>query len=315
LAGSVFYQSYYGTVERCSLAESDLAGKVVVVTGASDGIGYQTALLAAHRNARVIMGVRDPRKGQTARDNIVKATNSISVSVIGLDLSSMKKVHKFVDKVEQLYGQVDVLINNAAISTSQRDAHRQTTSEGLELVMATNHLGPLHLSRRILAILAADGKIITTSCESNLAVDQLEPKDLNSEMSYRPDSLYEKSKLLNIMMARTLAEKMSIRQSSFSLDPGFTWTNLYHNNKSPSAWLVWLLGPLFGANAAANSCRTAFWLAAAAFSGPGGNTVTSGQHYRNCAVSTKVNALADKKELRDQMWQASVDLVDSVLYV
>ena len=79
---------------------------------------------------------------------------------------------------------------------------RQVTTEGLELLLATNHLGPLHLTTRLLPVLADTGKVITISSDSNLHVESVNPGDLNSEQNYTPHTLYAATKLYNIMMTR-----------------------------------------------------------------------------------------------------------------
>ena len=107
---------------------------------------------------------------------------------------------RFVDKLKEMYGRVDVLINNAA--QGRVSTERETTREGLEEMIATNHLGPLHLSTRILPILSTHGKIITISSGSNLHSGIIDPTDLNSEHKYSPGTLYAETKLLNIMMTR-----------------------------------------------------------------------------------------------------------------
>ena len=99
-----------------------------------------------------------------------------------------------------MYGRVDVLINNAA--QGRVSTERETTREGLEKMIATNHLGPVHLSTRILPILSTHGKIITISSGSNLYSGIINPTDLNSEHKYSPGTLYAETKLLNIMMTR-----------------------------------------------------------------------------------------------------------------
>jgi len=307
VVATVYYKSYYGTVFSCHLGDLDLAGKVVIVTGANAGIGYHVALELAKRNARVILGCRSAEKGAQAREKIMKATGSNSVAVIGLDLSNMKKVVKFVDKVRESYGLVDVLINNAAMGLGNGEAGRQTTQEGLELLMATNHLGPLLLSTKILPLLAEDGKIISISSDSNLKCLGIDPDDLNSETSYQPSTLYAKTKLLNILMTRSLLDRLVGSQGAYSVDPGFTWTNIHSSQlPGPLGLLIYLVGPLLGATSPANACQTPVWLA-----GGGGE---NGEHYYDCQKSDKVNALAGDELLRQQAWNKSLELIDSVLY-
>ena len=109
-----------------------------------------------------------------------------------------------MDKVIEDYGKVDILINNAAIGIGEGVEGRQVTAEGLELLLATNHLGPLHLTTRLLPVLADTGKVITISSDSNLHVESVNPGDLNSEQNYTPHTLYATTKLYNIMMTRLI---------------------------------------------------------------------------------------------------------------
>jgi len=305
---AVYYQSVYGTQSHCDLSQVDLTDKVVVVTGANTGIGYHIAVEAASRGARVIMGCRSPEKGRKARDQVVAESGSSTVALIGLDLSSIKKVHKFVDKVIEDYGKVDILINNAAIGIGEGVEGRQVTAEGLELLLATNHLGPLHLTTRLLPVLADTGKVITISSDSNLHVESVNPGDLNSEQNYTPHTLYATTKLYNIMMTRSLVTRLGGMQRAYSVDPGFTWTNI-HTSQLPLsiAAQIWLFGPLLGAWSSGVASRTPVWLAGGRGAGP------NGQHWYNCRHSTQVHPLARDTQLMEAVWQHSIELINSAL--
>jgi NAD(P)-dependent dehydrogenase (short-subunit alcohol dehydrogenase family) len=223
-----------------------LKGRLVLVTGANAGIGYHVSLAVASRGGRLVMACRDANRGIAAREAIVKATGSDSVGLIGLDLSSMKRVAKFVENFRDKYGQVDVIINNAATGLGAGVRGREETGEGLERVMATNHLGPHLLTTGLLPLLADNGTVVTLSSDSNLLADDLE--DLNSEGEYRAHSLYARSKLANILMTRELEAREAGNRRFHSVDPGFTWTDI-HSFQLPalSSWLVWVAGPLLGA--------------------------------------------------------------------
>jgi len=281
-----------------------LEGKVVLVTGANAGIGYHTSLAVASRGGRLVMGCRDPNKGQAAREAIMRATGSKQVGLIGIDLSSMKRVAKFVENFRSTYDKVDVLINNAATGLGSGVRGREETSEGLERMMATNHLGPHLLSTSLLPLLAPNGTVVTISSDSNLHATSME--DLNSETEYRPHTIYARSKLANILMTRELEARESGQVRFHSVDPGFTWTDI-HTSQLPflHSWLVWVAGPLLGARSPVQAAATPLWLA----QGGGGR----GGHWEDCRKCEKINKIADDLRLRKSVWEETEELIGRAL--
>lgn len=281
-----------------------LEGKVVLVTGANTGIGYHTALAVASRGGRLVMGCRDAQKGQAAREAIIRATGSKQVALIGLDLSSMKRVAKFVENFRSTYDKVDVIINNAATGLGSGVRGREETSEGLERVMATNHLGPQLLTNSLLPILADNGTVVTISSDSNLHATSMD--DLNSEKEYRSHSIYARSKLANILMTRELEAVEEGERRFHSVDPGFTWTDI-HTSQLPflHSWVVWVAGPLLGARSPVQAAATPLWLA----QGGGGR----GGHWEDCRKCEKVNKIADDLQLRRDVWAESEQLIERAL--
>ena len=262
------------------------------------------------------MGCRNPRKAQTARDSIVAATGSQMVSVIGIDLAKMKHVTKFVENFREKFDRLDVIINNAATGVSDADKKRSETPEGLELVMATNHLGPLHLTKSLLPLLSKDGVVITMSGSPDMTqtvdMDNLNSDtdyDLNSETDYDPVTLYGRTKLFNIMMTRELAVRSAESRpgvSFYSVDPGFTWTNLHSSLLHPATtWGVWLAGPVLGAALASTAASTPVWLA-----GGGAMGNWSGEHWTHCAMSG--GGQGGQVE-RAKLWGESEKLIDKAL--
>src|ERR1035441_2500892 len=111
-----------------------MAGKTVIITGANSGIGFATAKVLAERGARVVLAVRDEKKGKKAADAIRGVTE-----VRKLDLANLESVRAFVRSWE---GPIDLLINNAGITASSLSR----TADGFELTFGTNHLGPFALT-------------------------------------------------------------------------------------------------------------------------------------------------------------------------
>ncbi|GJM91388.1 hypothetical protein PR202_ga07752 [Eleusine coracana subsp. coracana] len=115
----------------------DGRGMVAVITGASNGIGLETARVLALRGVHVVMGVRNVSAGLAAKEAILAKVPGAKVDVLELDLSSMASVRTFASMFESLNLPLNILINNAGVMT--RNCTR--SSDGLELHFATNHIG------------------------------------------------------------------------------------------------------------------------------------------------------------------------------
>ena len=124
----------------------DQSGRVVVVTGANTGIGYQTAAVLAHRGAHVVLAVRNPEKGNAALSRIVAAGPRADVTLQALDLSSLDSVRSAADALRPAYPRIDLLINNAGVMLMPK----QVTKDGFELQFGTNHLGHFALTGLVL---------------------------------------------------------------------------------------------------------------------------------------------------------------------
>ncbi|TML06432.1 MAG: SDR family NAD(P)-dependent oxidoreductase [Actinobacteria bacterium] len=108
--------------------ESDLSGKVAVVTGANSGMGKQTACELARMGARVVLACRSTERGEAARREIAAATGSQEVSVMEVDLASLASVRSFAGSFGDRTQQLDVLVNNAAASLGTREVTPRDSS-------------------------------------------------------------------------------------------------------------------------------------------------------------------------------------------
>ncbi|XP_038649015.1 retinol dehydrogenase 11-like [Scyliorhinus canicula] len=124
----------------------DLNGKTAIVTGANTGIGRYIAQDLARRNARVILACRSLERGRRAEQEIRRRTGNNNVHLRIVDTSSMESVRRFTEQIKSEEKRLDILVNNAATSGLKPSI----TSEGLELTVATNHLGPFLLTNLLL---------------------------------------------------------------------------------------------------------------------------------------------------------------------
>ena len=273
--------------------------KVMVVTGGCRGVGYHTALELARRGARLVLGCRDSTAGRAARERIVAATGSQRISVIGLDVARMKHVSTFVYYIKQKFDRVDVLINNAATSGNQE---RRETTEGLEEVMATNYLGPRHLTQSLAPLMPPDGVVINLVERSEKVPGPPDVTDINSSAQYDPATVYLQSKQLLHLMTREMSSRLA--PSVYSVQPCPVWSGLHSVLPHQLTGLLsWSLGPLLGSNPAREAARTVVWLA-----GGGAGGRHSGRAWHSCHLEEE-----DSLEVPHQLRETSDALIQRAL--
>src|SRR5258707_10107181 len=124
-------------------------GRSVVVTGATGGLGYETALALAKTGAEVILTGRDDRKGQSAIEKISREVSGARISYESLDLASLQSIADFSQWMHSPES-LDILINNAGVMALPR---RQTTADGFEMQFGINYLGHFALTARLMPLL------------------------------------------------------------------------------------------------------------------------------------------------------------------
>jgi NAD(P)-dependent dehydrogenase (short-subunit alcohol dehydrogenase family) len=193
----------------------DLYGRTAVVTGASSGLGADTARALAGAGARVVLAVRDPAKGRAVADRIDGETE-----VRALDLGDLASVRAFAGAWTE---PLDLLVNNAGIMAVPQGR----TADGFELQIGTNHLGHFALTNLLLPHIG--GRVVTVS--SGLARrGRIHLDDLNWERrSYRPWQAYSQSKLANLLFTLELQRRLDAAGSevlALSAHPGVAATGL-----------------------------------------------------------------------------------------
>lgn len=204
----------------------DQTGRLAVVTGASDGIGFHIAARLARAGAEVVVPVRDRAKGEAASGRIREEVPGARVDVRDLDLSSPASVAAFADGLAADHERIDVLVANAGIMTPPT---RRVTPEGVELQLATNHLGHAALILRLLPQLRAAGATVTTQVSVAARSGAVAWDDISWADRYDAMGAYRSSKIAGGLFAvelqrRSEAEGWGIR--STLAHPGVTPTNL-----------------------------------------------------------------------------------------
>jgi len=209
-----------------ALTVPDLTGAVVIVTGASDGIGLGLAGRLAAAGAEVVLPVRSPRKGAAALDRIRAATPGAHVRTHELDLASLASVAAFSDRLNAEGRPIALLINNAGVMTPPT---RQVTQDGLEVQFGTNFLGHFALVARLLPLLRAGKARITSQASFGAARARFNWDDVQWAETYAPMRAYNQSKLALMIFGLELDRRSTAGGwgiTSNVAHPGITATNL-----------------------------------------------------------------------------------------
>jgi NAD(P)-dependent dehydrogenase (short-subunit alcohol dehydrogenase family) len=178
------------------IAGVDLSGKRAIVTGASSGLGIETARALASAGAEVTLAVRELERGEQVADEIRESTRNRHKSVVMLDLADQRSVDAVIAGWR---GPLHILVNNAGVMASPE----RRTSEGWELQFATNHLGHFHLATGLHDALAAarGARVVAVSSVGHVNGEVIFD-DINFEhRAYDPWAAYAQSKTANILFA------------------------------------------------------------------------------------------------------------------
>ena len=203
------------------------AGRTAVITGASSGLGLQTALVLARRGATVVLACRDLDKAERAAGQIRAAAGGATVRLVHLDLASMASVHEAAGQIAAACPAIDLLINNAGVMA----VPYQRTADGFELTFATNHLGHFALTGLLLGpVLGTPGSRIVTVSSIGHRDGVMRFDDLQSETGYQPWPAYWQSKLANLLFTYELQARLQAASAgtiALAAHPGNARTELW----------------------------------------------------------------------------------------
>jgi retinol dehydrogenase 14 len=189
-----------------SARETDsMAGKTVLITGGTGGIGKATALGLAALGARVAITGRDLGRAEAAAADIRSTTGNPNVDAFGADLSSQIEVRRLAAEALEVYPRLDVLINNVGGFW----ATRHVTADGLEHTFAVNHLAAYLLTNLLLDRLKASAPARVVTVASNAqSLGKIDFEDLQGERRYSGQTAYNQSKLADVMFTYELARRL-----------------------------------------------------------------------------------------------------------
>lgn len=198
--------------------------RVILVTGATDGIGRQTAFELLRRGARVLVHGRNAEKAAAVARDLSRESGSSASLPVHADLSSMAEVRRLAKDVEMQTDRLDVLVNNAGVFLHER----KLTVDGFETTFAVNHLAPFLLTHLLLPKLqeSTQGRIVTVSSIAH-SRGRIDFDDLTSERYFHGYTAYAASKLANVLFAYEMARRLrGSHVTSNVLHPGVITTKL-----------------------------------------------------------------------------------------
>jgi NAD(P)-dependent dehydrogenase (short-subunit alcohol dehydrogenase family) len=289
-----------------------LNGTTVIITGATGGLGYETALALAGADATVVLTGRNETKGRNALEEIAGKFPGARISYENLDLASLASIADFATRFASRHGKLDLLINNAGVMALPV---RQTTADGFEMQFGTNYLGHYALTARLLPLLrrSARPRVVSLSSIAHRS-GKINFDDLQSERSYAPWRAYNQSKLAMLMFALELQRRSDAAGWSLTSNaahPGFARTDLIPNGPGTSGafwWISRVLQRLVSHSAAAGALPTLFAATSpeaksAGYYGPNGFDELNGP-----PAPAKIMPRARDVAVAKRLWDVSAEL-------
>lgn len=289
-----------------------LAGKTAVVTGATGGLGYETAMALAGAGAIVILTGRSDAKGLRAIEGICERFPNALIAYEHLDLASLASVADFARRFAAGNEQLDLLVNNAGVMALPK---RQQTEDGFEMQLGTNYLGHYALTAHLLPQLrrAKAPRVVNLSSLAHRS-GAINFDDLQGKHCYRAWRAYCQSKLAMLMFSLELQRRSDAAGwglMSLAAHPGFARTDLIANGPGANT-LQWRVGrlfqPLFSQSAAEGALPTLF-AATSSTAEPGGYYGPNGFYeMKGAPAAAKIMPHAKDFAAAAMLWDASATL-------
>jgi len=281
----------------------DQTDRVVIVTGANTGIGFETAAAFAARDARVVMACRSAAKARDAMERIRERTPGARVRFIELDLASLASIERFVAAFCVEHDRLDVLINNAGVMVPPLEY----TEDGFELQFGCNHLGHFALTGQLFDLLVTTpgARVVNVSSIAH-KFGRIDFDNLDARKGYVRNRAYAQSKLANLLFTRELAGRLREMGSDVratAAHPGWTSTDLQRHSLFART-----LNPVFSqtpAHGALPTIRAAVEpdVEGGEYFGPNGFL-----EFRGAPVRVGMTAAAKSDDVARRLWEISEGL-------
>jgi len=277
-----------------------MAGKTVLITGGTGGIGRATAVGLAALGARVAVSGRDHTRARAAAADIRAASGNPAVDAFAADLSAQAEVRRLAGEVLAAYPRLDVLVNNVGGFW----ATRRVTADGLEHTFAVNHLAGFLLTNLLLDRLkaSAPARVVTVSSGAQ-AKGKIDFDDLQGVHGYSGPKAYSQSKLANVMFTYELARRLEgTGVTATVLHPGVVRTAFGAEDPAPFAKILTPLARPFMKTPQDGAVTSVFLASSPKVEGVTGTYFANGKPKTSSKASYDTAAAA-------RLWKVSADLV------
>ena len=280
---------------------NNLNKKTILITGASTGIGLQSAIGLAKLGANIVMVGRDETRTSKAVEFVKSQTGNQSISYLLADLSSLQEVRRLAGEFKEKYNKLDVLLNNAGAIFLQR----KISVDGYEMTLALNHLNYFLLTDLLLDMLksAPSARIVNVASRAHYR-GHVNFDDLQSQHGYNGMRVYSMSKLMNVLFTYELARRLQgTNVTANCLHPGFVASNFAGNN----GWFVRFgMSFMSGRISVEDGAKCSIHLA----SSPEVEGV-SGKYFNYDLKETRSSDESYDLDIAKRLWKVSEELVTS----
>ncbi|XP_076899258.1 short-chain dehydrogenase TIC 32, chloroplastic-like isoform X1 [Bidens hawaiensis] len=287
----------------------DASGLTAIVTGASSGIGTETARVLALRGVHVVMAIRNLSAGKAVKEAILKQNPTAKIDAMELDVSPIASINSFASDYKSSGLPLNLLINNAGILATPF----MLSKDNIELQFATNHVGHFHLSNLLLETMkktahesCKEGRIVNVSSRRHqfsypegIRFDQI-----NSQSRYNALSAYGQSKLANVLHANELARRLKddgVEITANSVHPGAIPTNIFRHHTFFSG-LANIFGKVVLKNVHQGAATTCYVALHPQVKG------ISGKYFANCNLKA-TSSQANDAQLAEKLWHFTANLI------
>ena len=277
--------------------------KNCIITGATDGIGKQSAIELAKLGYNVGIIGRNEEKGNSVINQIAVCSGNDSVEFFRADLSLINNLNDLVSSIRQKYDSVDILINNAGAYFE----NYIETSENLEMTFSLNHLSYFQLTMILMDMIIAEspGRVINVSSNAHFRA-KLDLNNIQMKNNYKGWTAYCNSKLMNILFTYELHKRFKETGITFNaLHPGFVDTNFGNNNKGLGKVILDIGKKLIAINTVQGAMTITYLASSEEVKG------ISGKFFNKSKLVTSSRFSYSDKNQR-KLWHYSQSVIDSL---